>query len=246
MSMGFRRARVTKVHPGARRVDLVFLDNGQRAAMVEVVGSVSGVGGGWSIPNAPPTRSENAATRTDRPGTTGLTAFCGFEWGRPVVLGFLHTGNGQAATTEQNRAFDLHPSGTYQTVAPDGTVEIKHASGAYLRLGQGDTAPVPGLPAAPGGAAPARLTVVGQGWKLTVEPGGDLALTTEGILKMKYASAEMEGDILLKGTMTVQGGDVIADGVTLKHHPHDHVQPGSGESGEPVATAGGGLGPGSA
>lgn len=39
---------------------------------------------------------------------------------------------------------------------------------------------------------------------------------------------------LTSGNVTVTGGDVVADGISLKHHRHGGVQPGSGETGEPV------------
>ncbi|WP_279029272.1 phage baseplate assembly protein V [Bilophila wadsworthia] len=40
----------------------------------------------------------------------------------------------------------------------------------------------------------------------------------------------------LRGTFYVVDGDVIADGVSTKRHPHEGVEPGSGRSGEPVPT----------
>lgn len=40
----------------------------------------------------------------------------------------------------------------------------------------------------------------------------------------------------LRGTFYVMDGDVIANGVSTKRHPHTGVEPGSGRSGEPVAT----------
>lgn len=40
----------------------------------------------------------------------------------------------------------------------------------------------------------------------------------------------------LRGTLYIVDGDVIADGVSTKRHPHEGVEPGNGRSGEPVAT----------
>ena len=37
------------------------------------------------------------------------------------------------------------------------------------------------------------------------------------------------------GNVTVSGGDVIAEGISLRHHRHGGVQAGSGQTGEPVA-----------
>lgn len=53
-------------------------------------------------------------------------------------------------------------------------------------------------------------------------------------------------DVTVTGapTVVVTGGDVVADGVSLKNHVHSGVQPGSGLSGPPVGGGSGGSGGG--
>lgn len=55
-----------------------------------------------------------------------------------------------------------------------------------------------------------------SGTVITVTPGGGVAIALSG------------------GNVTVTGGDVIADGISLKHHRHGGVQTGSGSTGEPI------------
>ncbi len=43
----------------------------------------------------------------------------------------------------------------------------------------------------------------------------------------------LTGDLTVSGAVT--GNEVIAQGVKLSSHPHDGVQPGSGQSGKPIA-----------
>jgi phage baseplate assembly protein gpV len=38
---------------------------------------------------------------------------------------------------------------------------------------------------------------------------------------------------IASGTVNVTGGDVVADGISLKTHTHGGVQPGSGSTGAP-------------
>lgn len=50
----------------------------------------------------------------------------------------------------------------------------------------------------------------------------------------KGVSIAAAGNVTMTGTLTVTG-DVIANGISLVHHIHNGVQPGSGNTGQPVS-----------
>ncbi len=258
-----RLARIIAVHPQRRRVDVVFLDNGQRVADVPVAaGAVASDSGSWAVPSAP--RPANDSQAADLP-TSGraMIAVCGFAADRPMVIGFHQPGTGAMAPSEQDRAIYRHPSGTYATVAPDGTVEVKHASGAHLRIGAGGTAPVPGVPAGGGGAAP-TVTLKTENVELKIAPDGKVTLEASNNVEMTTptlkvngnveiagnlsvaaaggggATVTMTGNIVLDGNMSASGnlaadGEVQAGSIPLTSHRHQNVQPGGGNSGTPIA-----------
>jgi len=73
--------------------------------------------------------------------------------------------------------------------------------------------------------------------KISMNGGGGLTLDTDKAVGIKAANGvSMDGgagNVTMKGTLIVEG-DVIANGVSLVHHVHDKVQPGGGNTGEPV------------
>jgi phage gp45-like len=72
-----------------------------------------------------------------------------------------------------------------------------------------------------------------------LEPGEVALYTDEGDHILLKRGREIE---IVAGTkvrieaplVEVAGGDVVADGISLKHHVHGNVAPGSGNTGEPV------------
>lgn len=226
-------AQVVAVYPGGRRVDLVMLNTGARMARVAVAaGSLGTDHGTWATPSVPKPARENLAGGIAPDGARTVLAVVAMMHGRGVVLGFVPFA-GAFAVTEDNRDIHRHVSGAYVTIAPDGSIEARHPGGAYLRIGTGDHVDVPGVPAAPSGAPAATVTVQTPDAKLTIKPGGDVELTTSGVLKATYASAELHGDIALTGTLTATV-DVVANGTSLHSHKHGGVGTGTGQTGVPV------------
>ncbi|MBU8545786.1 MULTISPECIES: hypothetical protein [Roseomonadaceae] len=123
---------------------------------------------------------------------------------------------------EQDRAMYRHPSGAVVTVTPDGGIEARHPSGAYIRIGDGAPAAL-GSVAANGWTPPsggsAEVSLATSSVTLLVKPGGEVELTCTTLKVM--------GDI----TAT---GDITAGAVTLQNHQHSDVEPGGGNSGPPV------------
>ncbi len=96
------------------------------------------------------------------------------------------------------------------------------------------------------------VTVADRRYRVTGLQPGEVALHDDhgGMIKLSQSGISINGGsnpISITGapTVTVTGGDVIADSVSLKSHVHRDVQPGTGLSGIPVGgTAGGGGGGG--
>ena len=187
-----RFAQVIKVHPERRTVDLVYLDNRVPVSEVQVLsGAISSDSGVWSVPDVNLPASQASAGGVDTPGRK-LIAAVDRAGIRPVVLGFLQPNDGQLVFLQANREVTRHPSGAYTTVAPDGSIEIWHPSGAYLRIGTGaheDLAPLTaGAPwSVPPGAPPAQITLATDGFTLTIEPGGKTTLVSQASGSFQFA-----------------------------------------------------------
>lgn len=224
--MNLRSAKIIAVHPSRRTVDIVFGDNGQRVAEVQVIGDVGSDFGSWHVPGVDKPSSE---AKPDILGATGrdIVAAVGTLAGAPVVMGFLPPLGAQVAFTEQNRSVIKHPSGAYATTAPDGSMELFHPSGAYLRIGTGDHQDLAGLSGsgtfgAPAGAPPAQVTLATAGFTLTIMPNGATTLVTTGELHMTYSKAFLTGDVALTGNLAATGEVTAKTGgggsVTLSQH----------------------------
>ena len=237
--MSIRFAKVVATYPRTRSVDLVFSDTGERSARVQVMTSnASSDGGTWDVPDVPKPSSEQAAGEL-APSGRSLVACVAFNGRSPVVIGFMHTLDGQMAFGEQNRQVYRHPSGAYTTVAPDGSIETYHPSGAYLRIGTGDHQDLAAVSAdgnwqIPAGAPPAQVTLATSGFKLTVQPGGECDLVTAGKLSLTYATAEMHGPVKIFGALEVTD-DVTGGTISLQGHVHGGVQGGPGTTAPPQA-----------
>lgn len=223
--MSLRFARVVAVYPKRRTVDLVFTDNGQRMGEVQVMGDVGSTTGSWHVPNVPRPDSEA------KPDVLGkgqnLTAVVAMAGGRPLVQGFVAPLGTEMGFDEQNRSIHRHVSGAYTTIAPDGSIESFHPSGAFLRIGAGDHQDLAGVTAGgaftvPAGAAPAQITLNTAGFKLTIEPNGATTLVTGGELHITYGKAFLTGDVSLQGSLEVSGEVTAQAGsggsVTLSKH----------------------------
>jgi hypothetical protein len=180
----FKLAQVTKVYPGARKVDLVFLDSRLPVASVKIMtGAVGSDFGSWNIPAAVQPENAQQVGSFNQSGRN-IIAVCGFigaRGERPIVMGFLKPAGSVVSFTQDNREVHLHPSGTYTTVAPDGSFEVYNPNGGYIRIGTGaheapaafssGSFPAPASPAVP------TITVSNGQGGLTMDPSGHVTLS---------------------------------------------------------------------
>ena len=218
MTDTLRFAQVVAVHPQRRTVDLAVCDSGLPVAEAQVAaGAVSSDSGVWDVPDVSPPQSQAAAGGLAQGGRS-LIAVVAFAGRRPLVIGFVHPADGQLVFSQANRQITRHPSGAYTTVAPDGSIEVFHPSGAYLRIGTGaheDLAPLAvGAPWQTPAAPAAQITLATSGFTLTILPGGNTTLTSGGNLTATIAgnlTATAAGtvDVQATGSLTCQsGGDM--------------------------------------
>jgi len=205
-------AQVVAVHAKRRTVDLVDCNTGGRYPDVFVASSMSGTDhGSWDIPSVPKPSTEADAGGINPDGRT-IMAVCGFFLDRPLVIGFLRADDSMMAFDEDDRTVHRHASGTYHTTAPDGSTEIFHPGGAYVRIGTGedheDLTPISAdknwtLPEPDTGA-----TIVVEtkhkdgdgnlkGFKLIIRPTGEVVLTTDGDVSLTIhgdTTAQIDGN----------------------------------------------------
>lgn len=217
-------AKIVAVHPQRRVVELVDENDGTRVGEAHVVaGVVSSDSGFWGVPSVPRPRTEQAAGSPNPTGRT-MRALYLTLWGRPVVVGFLPPLSSEVAFTEQDRTLYRHPSGSYVTISPDGSIEARHPGGAHLRIGSGDSETVPAangwnMPA----ASPPQITVTTSGFVLKVEPGGNVTLESQGTGTIKFDGAVtveapttlIRSNVSIQGTLSVTGVGGGATAVTM-------------------------------
>ena len=250
----FKQARVVGTHPDQRRIDVVTLDRGIRINGVQVaVGACSSDSGVWNMPDTSGV-SAAAAAGLSTDGTRNVVALIApMDGGGWVAMGFTYPNGGQLSFTEQNRHLDRHPTGAYTTVAPDGSIEIWHPSGAYLRIGTGAHQPLASVTGPewvePAKATDPTFTIATDQWSLVVQPNGAGLLTMPQGLTID-ANVTINGNLAVDGngspgtiaatgninsSETVTGStDVVGGGKSLKGHVHTGVQSGDQDSGPPA------------
>lgn len=232
-----RFAQVTTVNTLTRQVDLVFLDTNQRCNGVDVMtGSVSAAGGSWDIPTATPPSSEQTA------GTLGsgarMVAACVFTAeGTPVVIGWCQPRGSEMVFAEGDREVRRHQaSGTYVTVAPDGSYEVCTGS-TYFRIGSGghqDLSTVAG--GGPGGvwnnpgATGHQVSLATAGFLLTIMPNG----TTTMQANSGHVTVQTNAGITLDTPTVTCTGDVVISGISFLGHVHGGIKPGNANTTQPV------------
>jgi phage baseplate assembly protein gpV len=234
-------AQIVAVNPGKQTVEIVLCRTGAPFGNVKVAGGVSSDGGDWGIPSVrrPPSQQQSGGLTS--PGRK-LLGLVGNVSGRWVLLGLVRSADG-FAVTEQDRKISHHPaSGSYATVAPDGSIEAFHASGAYFRIGAGPHAAVPGVPPPAGAPAP-TITLHTSNFNMTVDTSGNATFTSpqftfNGPMRIngpisQAAGTGGAGAVTMVGPVTVTN-DLTAQGTSVHTHAHGGVQPGGGTSGPPV------------
>lgn len=135
MMNGLRLAKVVRFIPEAHAANLLFLDDGSRVPMVQVLSGSASTNTGvvdMAQPDAGPSGDEWDPLDS---GTRDVIAVVGFVRRVPVVLGFLYPQVTQMLFTDRNRKVERHASDVYTTIDDDGNVEVFHPSGTYFRIG---------------------------------------------------------------------------------------------------------------
>jgi hypothetical protein len=165
---------------------------------------------------------------------------------RPVVVGAFHPLGGQMTFTQQDRHVVRHSSGTYTTVAPDGSYETFHPSGTYVRVGTGAHESLTPLSLENvwkeiSDAPAPTITLHHPKLDLTIAPDGTVTLhgqSTAGVTIDKAMTLNVPQGLTINGNVTLNGGmaatqDVTAGAVSLRHHVHSNSG-GTGTGGPPV------------
>lgn len=227
-----RLARVIAVHPASRTVDLAFLDNGERVGKVPIASEhVGSDGGSWNVPDVPKPTQESSPDALVNVGRN-LVVKVDYIGREPIVQGFVTPATGQMTFGEQNRYVFRHASGACVTIAPDGSVQVGHPAGAFVRIGTGAALEDLGGVSAggnwsiPSGAPPATITVATAGTTLTINPNGPVEVVTAGEVHWTCSKTVHNGDFQLNGkldaTGEVTGKAGTSASVTLTgHHGHN-------------------------
>lgn len=262
--MTLRKGRVAKVHWEDHSVDVVMADDGSRLAGVQVLSPTASTNTGLNdLPKPATPGSGDVWDRRERT-PRDLHAVIGDVDGRPVVLGFLFPQINQVLFEREEFRVDRHASDVYSTIDKNGNLELYHPSGTYFRIGTSsghedltgqDFDHKWKIERNTGAAVHVHLRVSNAGSQVAsidIDPGGNLVasfggtanitVTGDTTLTTPNVTANVSGQVTINspavqvnnGTVTVSGGDVIADGISLKHHVHGGVQGGSGNTGQPV------------
>jgi hypothetical protein len=239
---GGRWAKVVAVHPEARAVDIVYLDNGGRVPMVQVLCDTCSTNTGdfdLPEPTAGPEPYSFIMTK-DRDVLAAVISFGGL----PAVIGFKVPEVCQMTFKRKNFRVNRHASDVYSTIDDDGNFELAFPNGTFMRFA----------------ATPAHEDLTGQDfdgrWKITrnvdkalhfqlavhnggvqtaalhIDPTGHVTLSAETLSMLivgaitSSASAwnhtgpvNISGDVGITGTATASV-DVIGGGKHLKTHTH--------------------------
>ncbi|MEB0167947.1 phage baseplate assembly protein V [Pseudomonas sp. CCC4.4] len=141
----------------------------------------------------------------------------GFDTGW-IQLSALGVGNGWGVVTGPQLGDEVSVS------FDGGDPNLGHVTGRYFN----DGAPPPAVPS-------------GETW-IVHRSGSLLKFHNDGSVEIKSAAGmtytatqhQFHGPISVDNSVTVTGGDVVADTISLKTHHTSGVQPGSGTSGPPT------------
>lgn len=232
--MTLHLARVAAVHPEDHSVDVVLVHDGARLAGVQVLAyAASSDTGLLGLPAPAIPASGDKWDLRDRTSRDAL-AVLGYVGRMPVVLGFL-TPQINGVTFADGRLVLRHQSGAYLTMSKAGAVELVYpGGGTYLRLGPGGHEDLAGKDfdgrwREAAGAPAASITLSTGLATVTLTPGGGATITCKQDINVTTPNLRVAGNIV------VTGGNVTADGISLKTHVHTGVQVGGGNTGPPAS-----------
>lgn len=235
---GLRLAKVAAVYPDGHSVDVVFYDDGSRAANVQVLSGSASTSTGFHDLPSPHLAPDGDPWSPQESKTRDMIAVIGFVRGMPVVFGFLFPQVNQMLFSDQNRMVYRHASGVYFTISASGDTEICHPSGAFARFGASPghedlsgrdfdgkwnipaSAPVSIRVEQAGGVAsltidPAGNVVLDHDGSLTTTTGGTATVTSAGALVINAPSVTINApSVTINGQLT-QGTGSNGGGCTL-------------------------------
>lgn len=247
---GLAIAKVTKAHPEANAVDIVYVDSGAAVPLVQVMGHID-------ISDLPePSPPDDAAHPLRVTKKRDVYAVVGSVDGIPLVMGFLKPQVHRNLFKDRpNFRVAEHPSGAYSTLDDTGAMTLSWPNGSYLKVGE-DPAneDLSGKDFDAKWAAPDRNTdramharfVLKSGGAqkalIDVDPDGNLTLTLAGGATVQVAGnasvavtgsvtssaaqwnhtgdLHVDGDVRATGTVTGDT-DVKTGAISLKNHPHN-------------------------
>lgn len=141
-----RLAKVVKAHPSSHAVDLVFLDDGARMAGAQAMSHhASNNSGVVDLPAPAEPESEEERWRPklanpycddDKRDMVAVVAMVGMQ---AVVLGYLFPQVSEMNQPEgQHTRIDRHHSDFVQTTEETANYSLKHPSGTFLNIGDGE------------------------------------------------------------------------------------------------------------
>lgn len=205
------------MHPEDNSADILFLDNGARAAGVPIMAGAGTSNRTGTVDQPEPDFVGGSQWEPRDSKKTDITAVIGWIGNQPIITGYLFPQVSQMLFADADRRISRHTSDVYSTIDKDGNAEFYHPSGAYVRFG----------------ASPAHEDLTGQDldgkWLLQtlapvyihVEQAGGMAsidIAPDGAITIMAAAGVAIN--LSGGHVVVTGGDVIADGISLKTHKH--------------------------
>lgn len=133
-----RLARVTHVSPETNSFGCIYLDTGDYGRGVQL--SSPYAGSDFGVSGMPALDVEGYdENMTDDPNVRAVVAVIAQIQGMPIALGFLYPKVSEMAMVEKGRLVERHTSDAYRSVSPSGDMDTVHPSGAYLRIGSGDS-----------------------------------------------------------------------------------------------------------
>jgi len=127
-----RLAKVVGIHPDQYSVDLLFLDDGSRAPMVQVLSQSASTNTGMSDlvdPVVPDAQNPYSPKETKDRDVYAKVSYVG---NTPVVDGFLFPQINGVLFTEKNLRVNRHASDVYETLDGSGNYEWCHPGGTSI------------------------------------------------------------------------------------------------------------------
>lgn len=130
-----KRGYVVAVHPEDHSVD-VALSNGQRLTGVQVLSHIgaSEKTGTFNMPTVPETDGDKWDV-SEKKHDKYQIAIVDYVDDMPVVVGFLYPQISQMTFPDKDLFFFRHQSDTTVSIEADGSIQISHPGGTYLRIG---------------------------------------------------------------------------------------------------------------